>query len=219
MIAKELISSAVLPLKTSDTGEKALELMSDFHVRHLPIVNNNEILGLLSEDDVYANNTEEPVGSYGLSIRKAFVKANDHIFELMSLMAEYDLTTVPVVDENDVYFGIITLEDLLHYYASSFSFKEPGSILVLKMNKQDYSLSEIARIIEMENATIIGTFISNIPETTNILVTLKINKQEIAPVVSTLQRYEYEIAGTYTESSYVHLLKDRYDMLVSYLNI
>lgn len=193
--------------------------MSDFHVRHLPIVNNNEILGLLSEDDVYANNTEEPVGSYGLSIRKAFVKANDHIFELMSLMAEYDLTTVPVVDENDVYIGIITLEDLLHYYASSFSFKEPGSILVLKMNKQDYSLSEIARIIEMENATIIGTFISNIPETTNILVTLKINKQEIAPVVSTLQRYEYEIAGTYTESSYVHLLKDRYDMLVSYLNI
>lgn len=193
--------------------------MSDFHVRHLPIVNNNEILGVISEDDVYANNTEEPVGSYGLSIRKAFVKANDHIFELMSLMAEYDLTTVPVVDENDVYIGIITLEDLLHYYASSFSFKEPGSILVLKMNKQDYSLSEIARIIEMENATIIGTFISNIPETTNILVTLKINKQEIAPVVSTLQRYEYEIAGTYTESSYVHLLKDRYDMLVSYLNI
>jgi CBS domain-containing protein len=219
LVAKDLISSAVLPLKTSDTGEEALELMSDFHVRHLPIVNNNEILGLLSEDDIYAHDVNEPVGSYALSTREAYVKLNDHIFELMSLMAEYDLTTVPVVDEKDVYIGIITLEDLLHYYASSFSFKEPGSILVLKMNKQDYSLAEISRIIEMENATIIGTFISNIPETTNILVTLKINKQEISKVVTALNRYEYEIAGTYTESSYVNMLKDRYDMLLSYLDI
>jgi CBS domain-containing protein len=219
LVAKELISSAVLPLKTSDTGEEALELMSDFHVRHLPIVNNNEILGLLSEDDIYAHDVKEAVGSYALSIREASVKTNDHIFEIMSLMAEYDLTTVPVVDEKDFYIGIITLEDILHYYASSFSFREPGSILVLKMNKQDYSLAEISRIIEMENATIIGTFISNIPETTNILVTLKINKQEISKVVTALNRYEYEIAGTYTESSYVNMLKDRYDMLLSYLDI
>lgn len=219
MIAKDLISSAVLPLKTSDTGERALEFMSDFHVRHLPIVNKLELLGLLAEDDIYAHDVKEAVGSYSLSIRKTAVKTNDHIFEVMSLMAEYDLTTVPVVDDNENYLGIITLEDLLHYYASSFSFKEPGSILVLRMNKQDYLLSEISRLIEMENASIIGTFISNIPESTNILVTIKINKQEISKIVSTLERFEYEIAGTYTESTYVNLLKDRYDMLISYLNI
>ena len=219
MIAKELISSAVLPLKTSETGERALEFMADFHVRHLPIVNKMQLLGLISEDDIYAHDVSEAVGSYSLSIQKTCVKQNDHIFEVMSLMAEYDLTTVPVVDDDDQYMGIITLEDILHYYASSFSFKEPGSILVLKMNKQDYLLSEISRLIEMENASIIGTFISNIPESTNILVTIKINKQEISKIVATLQRFEYEIEGTYTESSYVNMLKDRYDSLISYLNI
>ena len=219
MIAKDLISSAVLPLKTSDSGERALEFMSDFHVRHLPIVNQKQLLGLLSEDDIYAHDTSEAVGSYHLSIRKTAVHSGDHIFEVMSLMAEYNLTTVPVTDDEEHYIGIVTLEDLLHYYASSFSFKEPGSILVLRMHKQDYLLSEISRLIEMENASIIGSFISNIPESTNILVTLKINKQEISKIVATLQRFEYEIAGTYTESTYVNMLKDRYDSLLTYLNI
>jgi len=219
VIAKELISSAVLPLKTSDTGEDALQIMNDFNVRHLPIVNKDELLGLCSEDDIYAHDTEEPVGSYALEIAKTSVHEHDHIFEIMSLMAEYHLSSIPVVDDEQVYVGIITLEDLLIYYASSFSFKEPGSIIVLKMHKQDYSLSEISRLIEMEQAAILSTFISNIPESLNILVTIKVNKQEIGAILQTFERFEYEVYATYTESSYVNNLKERYDMLISYLNI
>ena len=219
MVAKDLISSAVLPLKTSDTGDDALQIMADFHVRHLPIVNDEELLGLCSEDDIYAHDTAEPVGSYALEISKTSVHQKDHIFEIMSLMAEYQLTSIPVVNDDQVYLGIITLEDLLVYYASSFSFKEPGSIIVLKMHKQDYALSEISRIIEMEQAAILSTFISNIPESLNILVTVKVNKQEIGGILQALERFEYTVYATYTESSYVNTLKDRYDMLISYLNI
>ena len=67
-------------------------------------------------------------------------------------MAEQKLSVIPIVDEYDNYQGLVTQGDLIQFYASSFSFMEPGSILIIETNRNDYSLAEIARIIESENA-------------------------------------------------------------------
>ena len=159
MIAEKLISNSLIPLRTSDSGEEALSIMNDFYIRHLPIVNNKQLLGLISEDDILNYDVEEPVGSYSLSINKPYVNANDHIYEVMRLVAEYQLTVIPVVDNDDNYVGLITQDDLLRYFAATGAFKETGSIIVMEMNKRDYSISEVGRIVESENASILSIFV------------------------------------------------------------
>lgn len=219
MIAESLISDTILPLRTSDTGEEALGMMNDFYVRHLPIVNNEQLLGLLSEDDILNFDAGEPVGSYSLSIQRPYARTRDHLYEVMRMVAENHLTVVPVVDDQDNYVGVITLEDLIHYFARTASFADPGSILVLEMNRRDYSLAEIARIVESENAAVISAFVTSYPESARIDVTIKINTQNIQSVVATFERYDYQIKASFVESDYIDALRERFDSFMSYLNV
>jgi CBS domain-containing protein len=219
MIASELISQLITPLRTSDSGEDAITMMHVYHVKHMPIVNNETLLGTISEEDILSYELEEPIGSYGLSLIKPYVNQQDHLFEVMGKMAEFELTAIPVVDDDKKYMGMITQEELIQFYAKSFSFSEPGSILVLEIQKQDYSLAEIARIIESENVIVLSSFISSSPDSATVFLTLKINQQDITNTVATLKRYEYTVKASFSEDAYFDDLQDRYDALMHYLNV
>ena len=219
MIAKELISNLILPLDPEDTLAQALIIMSVYHVKHLPVVKNNELIGILSEDDATTANPETLVKSIPMSSSYTFVDTQDHVFEILARLAQNKITMVPVVDDKENFVGIITQEDLIKYYANSFSFKEPGSIVVVETSRRGYSLSEIARIIELENASILASFITVVENTEVVLLTLKINHQEISSIISALERYDYKIKASFTEDEYEDELKDRYDQLMNYLNV
>ncbi len=178
MIAQELISQLIQPLRTSDTGEQALTYMQIYHLKHLPIVNNEQLLGTISEEDITVNPLEDAIGSFPLGLNKAYVRQSDHLFEVMSVMADHKLSAIPVVDHQDNYLGIITLEDLIQFYARSFSFSEPGGIIVLEINKTDYSLAEISRIIESEHASVLSSFLTHDEASQRIYVTLKTNQMD-----------------------------------------
>ncbi len=219
MIAKTLISNIIVPLRTSDTGENALEMMNDFHVRHLPVVNDKELLGLVSEDDVLDNDANQAVGSYSLSLPKASVNSESHLYEVMKLMADFNLTVVPVIDHEQQYLGLVSMEDVLHRFAKTLPFSEPGSIIVLEMNKRDYVLSEIARIIEQENAVLLSTYVTTAQDSSQIEVTLKVNKQQINSILASFERFEYHVKASFNEIEYIDTLKERYESLMNYLNV
>lgn len=219
MLADWLISTDILPLKTSDTGDEALNTMDDFYVRHLPIVNDKQLLGLISNEDILENDASEDIGSYVLNLPLIYLRSGDHVYEVMRLMTEYQLTTAPVVDEETNYLGLITQESVLKYFAQSISLHEPGSILVIELGKRDYSLSEIARIVESENAIILSSFITSAPESAKLEVSLKINRQDIRAIVATFERFEYIVRASFNETEYYDALRERYDALISYLNV
>ena len=219
MIARDLISSHITPLKTTDTGEFALALMAEFYVKHLPIVDEKQFLGLVSEDDILDNEANSPIGTYNLSMNRPFVYHGDHLFDVMRVISEYDLTVIPVIDEEEHYLGLITQDELIKFYAKSFSFAEVGSIIVLEMSRLDYSLSNLSKIVESEQGTVLSSFITFDPDSTNVIVTLKINLQDISPIISAFERYDYKIRATFTESDYYESLKERYDMLMNYLSV
>ena len=196
-----------------------MTMMHSFHVRHLPVVNNEELLALISDEDIFSNDLNAPVGSYKLSMHRPFCRKKDHIFEVMSRMAKYRLTVIPVVDDDNTYLGVITMEFLLQFYASNYSFSEIGSILILKIPKRDYSLSEIARIVESEDGSILSCFLSADHESSQLLVTLKINRQDIQGIKAAFERFGYSIFGTFSEVEFIDSLKERYDSLMAYLNV
>ena len=219
MIVETLLSNVIIPLRTSDTGEEALSMMNDFYIRHLPIVNNQQLLGLISEDDILNHDVKEAVGSYSLSLRHPYVNLHDHIYEVMRVLAEFNLTVIPVVDDEDNYAGLITMEDLLRYFAQTGSFQEPGSIVVLEIPKRDYSLAEIARIVESENAIILSAFVTSSVDSAKADVTIKINRQSIQNILASFRRFEYQVKASFNETKFLDTLKERFDSLMSYLNV
>ncbi len=219
MIAKDLISQTVLPVQTSDTGTEVLQQMKVYHLRHLPIVNHEQLLGVVSEDDVLIHDENDAIGTYRLSFLRPFSFENEHLFEVMTKMGRMQLTIIPVIDKKENFLGVITMEDLLQYFANHFSFAEPGSILVIETSRKHYSLSEIARIAESDDIIILSSFVNAIPDSHRVFVTLKLNRQDIQSLKASLERFGYEISATFSEAEYHDGLKDRYDALMTYLNI
>ena len=220
MIAKQLLTDEIMPLKTSDTGSEALGWMDDYRISHLPIVNNEEFLGLISDADIFLlNNFDEPLGNHDLSLSKSFVTEYQHIFEIIKLISEMKLSLVPVLDSKNRFLGSITQQRLIDAFAKMSAIDNPGGIIVLEMSNSDYSLSEISQIIESNNAKVLSLCVTSQIESTHLEVTIKVNTREIQSIIQTFVRYNYAIKASYSEFEDFDDLKDRYDSFMNYLNI
>jgi len=220
MDASTLISYSVPPLKLSDTGVKALLWMNDFHVRHLPVVEDGKLLGILSEDEVlnFAN-AKITIGESRPVLLLKSVPTQKHLYDIMKLVVDFNLTVIPVLNDEGDYMGLITIEDLLRKLADTGSITQPGGVLVLEMAPRDYSLSEISRLIELENAMILSSFISSPYGTNNLELTLKLNKEDLKHIVATLERFGYDVTSSFYESEFIDTLNDRYEGLMRYLDV
>jgi predicted transcriptional regulator len=221
MIAKDLISEVIPSLKTSDLGQTALNWMEIFRISHLPIVNNQDFLGLISDADIYdMNQANEPIGNHYLTLIKPFVLQTQHIFEVIGLASRLKLSVVPVLDNNNHYVGVITTNDLIRHIAGISSMDQHGGIIVLELVERDYSLSQIAQIVESNNVKILSMYITSPPESTKLEVTLKVNTADLASVIRTFERYNYEVKTWVTsDDSMDSLYSERFDLLMKYLNI
>ncbi|HUV01345.1 MAG TPA: CBS domain-containing protein [Bacteroidales bacterium] len=221
MVAKDLISEAVPPLKTSDLGQTALNWMEIFRISHLPIVNNQDFLGLISDADIYdMNQPEEPIGNHALTLIKPYVTTEQHLFEVIGLAARLKLSVVPVLDANKHYKGVITSNDLVRYIAGISSLDQAGGIIVLELIERDYSLSQIAQIVESNNVKVLSIYITSPPDSTRLEVTLKVNTTDLTSVIKTFERYNYDIKTWVTsDDSMDHFYSERFDLLMKYLNI
>jgi acetoin utilization protein AcuB len=221
MIAKDLISEVIPALKTSDLGQTALNWMEIFRVSHLPIVNNQDFLGLISDADIYdMNQASEPIGNHELTLIKPYVREDQHIFEVIGLASRMKLSVVPVLNNKNHYLGVITTSDLIRHMAGISSMDQPGGILVLELLERDYSLTQIAQIVESNNVRIMSMYITSPPESTKLEVTLKVNSTELTSVIRTFERYNYEVkTWISTNDSMEALYSERFDLLMKYLNI
>ncbi len=220
MLALELITDQIVPLKISDSGILGLSLMEEYKTIHLPVVNSGLFFGLISENDIYSyNHFEEPIGAHPIHKSNISVRDDQHIYDVMTLMHENELSLLPVVDDRNHYVGSILASDLSLRLAEITGVTNPGGIIVLEMNIHDYSLSEIAQIVETNNTKILNSFVSSFKESTKIEVTIKLNTTDIEPVLQTFMRYDYMIKASFTEADLNDNLSDRYDSLMNYLNI
>jgi acetoin utilization protein AcuB len=220
MRAEELISEIIPPIKFSETGEKALNWMNEFRVSHLPVVERNEYIGLISENDIYdMPDPKMKLKDYFTNLPKPFIYSDRHVYEILKLIADHRITVVPILYENNEYAGCTDLLYLMSQITAINSIKEVGGILVLEMNQHDYSMTEIARIIEENNAKILSSYITSVPDSTQIEVTVKINTTDLDRIIQTFNRYNYTIKASYQKGKFQEDLKKRYDELMNFLNM
>jgi acetoin utilization protein AcuB len=220
MLAIELIADSIPPVNTSDTIQKVIDRMVEFRIRHLPIVNEEQFLGLLAEDDLVGEtNYQTPIGALALSLVNPYVLEDQHIYDVIRMFYERQLTIVPVLDAKKNYLGLISINALTEYFAHLTSVDKPGGIIVLEINNKNNSLAHMSQIVESDNAQVLSSYVQSFPDSTRLEVTLKVNKQDISAIISTFLRYEYTIKATFNHSSDNDNSRDRYDSLMNYLNL
>lgn len=221
MIASELLSDVVPSVHKDDKAAEALNWMDVFKISHLPIVDNNEYIGLISDADIYdKNNQEITVLNHQLSLQRPFVKNHQHILEVAELASRDKLTVIPVLNQNEDYLGLITINDLAHHLSHLMSTESPGGIIVLEVKTNDYSLSEIAQVIEGNDTKILSFYTRTKKTADKVEITLKVNHTDISAVIQTFERYSYKIKSIHSENSKMDSsLKDRLDSFLKYLSI
>ncbi|MBP6976845.1 MAG: CBS domain-containing protein [Bacteroidales bacterium] len=220
MIAKDLIAESLHPLDIRDTGTSAMVLMDEYKVWHLPVTDKETFLGLVTEPDLYAlDDPDCTLDKLKTSFQRTFVNDYDHIFDVIKLADSMHISVIPVLNEKEEYLGMITLEKLLGGFAKMSCTDFPGSIIILELNVNDYLLSEIAQIVESNDAKILGIYLTSHSESTKLDVTLKINQTNIRSILQTFNRYNYIVKASFSPKDLNEDLRDRYDSLMKYLNI
>ena len=220
MLTGNLQTQTLPYLKLSDKVYQALELMNENHVEHLPIVDGDKYLGMISETDLaQAENDHSTLEQFHQSIFNPSVKNDEHVLKAIQVAVENALTVVPIIGEDNVLLGVVTYADLLKYSSTFMSIKEPGGLIVLEMESKDYSFNEISRLVETNDAQI-KQFNTSIDTETGLMeVTIKINKMEVSDIVATFQRHDYNVKYYFGEEIYENDLRTNYDNLMNYLKI
>ncbi|MFC0263112.1 CBS domain-containing protein [Fontibacter flavus] len=221
MQAYEFINNLIPPLKPNDKAKMALSWMEEIRTNVLPVVDKGVFKGFVSDDLIYTrNNPELKISKFELESPACFVYLDKHIYDVIRVSSEFDVNMVAVVDRENKYLGVVTMEDAIGAFADTLSIQSRGAVLVLSMFMTDYSLFEIARIIESENAKILSSFISNDPlDDSKIKLTLKLDKTELRHIKATLERFGYRILDQYQEENGITEERERIDNLMRFLNI
>ena len=220
MKAVDLIHNDVPPILPEESMEKALSWMDEFKVKHLPVVKDGKYLGLISDEMILDHNTlSDDISQLSLMGRQYAVKRTAHMYKVIHLMSSHLLTLVPVVDDQYDFFGSISSNHLMKMIALHTGFNQSGAVIVLQINDFDYQMSQIAQIVEINNAKILGFYTESLLDSNQLRVTIKLNQSKLGPVLQTFSRYDYQIYEIFTDDETTNEYQDRYDHLMNYLNI
>jgi CBS domain-containing protein len=221
MIVKQLMTELAPTVHSRNTGSDVLYIMDEEKLTWLPVVDQRDYHGLISEMLVY--NLKDPdkiLSEQNIPYKKVFVNENQHMYDAIKIMSMEMIPLLPVLDEKGHYKGCVNIYSLLKNLDRFTAVNNPGAIILLELNHNDYVLSQIAQIVESNDAKILSLFVTTDTNSTKMEVTLKINKMEIQPLIQAFNRYNYVIKATYTEDQEMYNdLRDRYDSLMNYLNI
>jgi acetoin utilization protein AcuB len=218
MLTRDLISNSIPYLHKEDKVHHALQLMNDYHILHLPVVENENYLGIISEDQLLQSDDETTLGQLTITDGTTSVQANDHFLKAIQTAVANNISIVPVVEEKQL-LGIVTYNDLLRNASDFLSLNDPGALIVIEKPNQDYSFSEINRIVESNDAHITQLNTLTIPGSGITQITIRISKMEVSDIISTLQRYEYNVKYYFGEELYENELRNNFDNLMNYLEV
>jgi predicted transcriptional regulator len=215
---QELIINNIKPLDSKDKIVTAQDLFLDLSYTHFPVIENDVYIGCITKEDAETLNSTSLIGDNKYNFERFYVKTSMTWLDILEEFAKHETNIIPVLDNQNNYVGYYELNDFIHIFNETPFLREEGGILVVEKEGNDFSMSQIAQIVESNNAKILGLFISKI-ENKNTEITLKISLGGLNEIIQTFRRFEYKIISQHQEDSYIKNLKERSDYLDKYLNI
>ncbi len=222
ILAEDLLNQMVPPLKVTDSTEKAARWLEEFHVGQLPVLDDRLYRGLVTEADLIDQEGEgRLLGSLQLQYADVHVQHDQHFYNIIELAVQNNIQLVPVLDDQHEYLGVVTISDTLAAFGKIPVASGQYGIIVLSMEERDYSLTQISRYVEENDAKILSAHVAQDEhDPYRIRLTLKLNTPNIARVIATLERFNYSITAQFSGAGEPNEdEQERYDALLRYLNV
>lgn len=220
MLAETLLSDTLPGVRLTDPAASVLVWMREHQASDLPVVQDRELLGLVSATELERQPPAATLADADLLLAEgSYVFGTQHAYDALSIMAATGRSIVPVLDHERHYQGVIDRPQMLRFMGDMSAATEPGAVIVLEMARINYSLREIASIIESNNVRVLSLQLSPVPDSTNLYVTIKISASELSQIMLSFERYGYTVAYTFFDTKQMDDTADRYEGLMRYLNV
>ena len=221
MLAKDLIIKDFPYLLPTDTGNKALDIMENYLIEHLAVVDDNSLLGIVNMDDVYNFELfETEIKNFKQPLPLVYIFENQHIFDVVKTISAFNLTILPTINDENFYTGTITYKSITNKLSELLPIKENGFYLLFSMPVIDYSPTEITGIVERNEAKLLCLYINENPNSSKLDVYLKIQTNDLGSLLQALEKYEYDFTVLNpSKNDYDDILQERLDNLLNFLNI
>ena len=221
MIAKDLINYMIPRLKPGDSIERAQQWMDEMRLTELPVVDNDSFVGMLEADMVFNEDFNyQTIGEFPLDGQNCMVSGYSHYYDILKTANVEGCRLVAIGEADKSYLGVVSMEDLVGTFAQNSSVNTPGAILGIKLTLQDYSLAEISRIVENNDAKILSSYITPHPANPSDLhLTLKVNTEEVSYIIASLEQNGFVIENSFNTRDSSNEEKERVDSLLKYLKI
>lgn len=214
----DYINNDIKAIAIDESIENVQDFFAELSFSHFPVLEDGTYLGSIALDDVETFDIDKNVSDYRYTLEGFYARTNMIWLDVLEVFARNHTSVVPVLDDNNNYIGYYDITDIVKFFHETPFLKEMGGIIIVEKNMNDYSMSQIAQIVESNNGKLLGLFISNV-ENDNVQVTVKITLGAMNEIIQTFRRYNYEIISEHQEDNYLNALKERSDYLDKYLNI
>ena len=219
MNLQEYILNEIRGLSLDHSVKSAQKLFESFPITHIPVVQNGQLLGCISEGDIQTlEDNSVPISEYSHLVDYFSVGEKATVLELITLFADNDCNIMPVLNKDKQYLGYFELSDILDIFSNSPFLHSNGVEIVAEKSEKEYSSSEVTQIVESNNGKVMGLYISNQTSDTT-QVTVKVSSEDINEIIQTFRRYNYNIISQYEDDFYLQDLKDRSEYLQKYLDM
>ena len=205
-------------LDSQETIFDAQDRLDEISFSHFPVVEEGVYIGCIIKDDLETFDGDKKVADYRFTLEPFFERTTMIWLDVLEVFAKNHTNLVPVLDENNQYKGYYEIEDIIKFFHETPFLKEQGGIIIVQKGILDYSMSQVAQIVESNNGKLLGLFVSE-ANTENVQITIKISLGGMNDIIQTFRRYNYEIISEHQEDNYINNLKERSDYLDKYLNI
>lgn len=221
MIAIDLINDIIPTVSSTDTVANTLDWMDEFRVSQLPVVDGNDYKGIIKDTSLLAfGDHDATIGNYEFFLPETVATEQQHLFDLLHLFHENDVEILPVMNNDQEYSGVISIKDTAQVLSKAFSAELLGGILILSIDYRDYSMAEIGRLVEMNNARIVSSFMNVDAQNPNLIeLTLKLNTPDLTRVAATFERFDYKIISKFQQEESSNFESERLQSFFKYLDM
>ncbi|MCO6495879.1 MAG: hypothetical protein J5I91_09400 [Bacteroidetes bacterium] len=204
-------------------AKEAELLFEKAQVFYLPIISeDNTVLGLICLDNVLAlvNTEKEDLKSVLKDvIITPVLPSTCHYYEIINVLNRSEADIVPVVDEHNQYVGCVTVHEVISQAGALLSVEYPGAIIVLEIDKKDYSLAEVIRLIESNDIKVLGMETVEVIHSNKLHLHIKLNTGILRPLLASLERFGYNVYAHFMRQDIADDTEERYRQLMNYLDL
>ena len=213
-----LINHRIKPIHLETKISDAIDICDEYHINFIPIVNENQLVGMISLENLQESSHFNTVDKLRDFFESFFILESASLIDTIKYFNTFLSNVVPIVSIYNEYLGLICIDDVLSKFASFPFFNESGLILLLEIQTKKYAVSEIAKIVESNNCKLFGTLLVEHNDL-NVKVLVKLNTNDSQSVISSFERFGYQVIGKYYTEYRENLLKNRYEHLMKFLEI